>query len=224
MIVQQGISSLTQLTLQSADNSLLKRQDFSGAAATIADTTTISQEAHARLAAEKTNASGAYSANSFRIDGPIYTLEEIVSSKGGKLIAYKMTDSQVNEVKLRGEQEKARETANFKYAQAHQYQPVGQIIIDNKVFATVYDSGSFELARSLPGLSENTLSPADRLAEIARRVNGEIITSDLLPTMGGWSGASAPESMLPPLTARSLQEILMQDIWPIMATGSVSSS
>lgn len=224
VIIQQGISYSTQLALRTTANLPLKRQDISGAAATIASTVTISSEANARLAAEKANESVAHSANPFRVDGPVYTLEEIMSSKGGKLITYKMTDAQVNEIKLRGEQEKAREAANFEYAKAHQYQPVGQVIIDNKVFATVYDSGNFELARSLPGLSEDSLNAADRLTEIAHKVNGEIITTDLLPTFGSWSGASAPESMLPPFTARSLQEILMQDIWPAMAAGTDSSS
>jgi hypothetical protein len=214
VIIQQGISYPTQLALQPAANSPLKRQDISSAAATIADTASISPEAYARLAAEKTNASGAHSESAYRVNGPVYTLEEIASSKGGKLAAYKMTDSQVNEIKLREEQEKAREAANFEYAKANQYQPAGQIIVEGKVFATVYDSGSFEISRALSGLSEDSLSPADRLAEIAKKVKGEIITSDLLPTLGGWGGPSAPESMLPPLTARSLQEILMQDILP----------
>lgn len=60
----------------------------------------------------------------------------------------------------------------------------------------------------MPGLSEADLSPADRLAEIARAVKGEIIYSDFLPDWSGgdWSGFSTiPDDVaatLPKVTAR----------------------
>jgi len=157
-----------------------------------------------------------HSSSQFHIDGPVYSLEDIAKSKGRPLVAYKMTDAQIAETRLREQQDMAREIANFNYAKTHQYQPEGQVLVNGKVFATVFDSGSFEMAHALPGLSDKSLSPADRLAEIARAVKGQIISSDLQPTLGGWSGASAPESMLPPITARSFREIFDQEIWPAM--------
>ena len=49
--------------------------------------------------------------------------------------------------------------------------------------------------------------------EIARAVNGKIAYTDFVP-LTSWSGPAAPETMLPPLTARSLMEIFEQEIAP----------
>lgn len=237
MIIQQ---STAMLATTIASYLSAKRQTVAAPAEKTADTTTISQVAQERLSfekktglqipdelvgflqdrgflsAEKTNEPSVHSTSPFRVEGPVYTLKEMAEIKGVPLLAYKMTDALVSELKLREQQEVAREIANFNYAKAHQYQPVGQVLVDGKVFATVYDAGSFEMAHALPSLSNTQLSPADRLAEIAKAVNGKVITSDLLPTLGGWSGPGAPESMLPPLTARSLQEIMEEEIRPAM--------
>lgn len=127
----------------------------------------------------------------------------------------KMTDAQLDEVKLREQQEVAREAVNAEYSKTHQYQPVGQVLVNGELVATVFDRGAVESPHALPGLSEQDMSPEDRLAEIARAVNGEIVYLDRSPTVGGGMGASAPESALPPITARSLMDILVQDIVPL---------
>lgn len=217
-----------------------KRQPVAAPAEKTADTTTISQVAQERLAFEKatglqipdelvsflqdrgflsagkTSEPSAHSTSPYRVEGQVHTVKEMAEIKGVPLLAVKMTDAQISELKLREQQEVAREIVNFNYAKAHQYQPVGQVLVNGEVFATVYDAGGFEMAHALPGLSNASLSPAERLAEIAKAVKGEVITSDLLPTLGGWSGPGAPESKLPPLTARSLQEIMEEEIRPAM--------
>ncbi|MDD5241501.1 MAG: hypothetical protein PHG47_07255 [Sulfuricella sp.] len=213
MIIQQSTAMLATTV---ASYLSAKRQTVAPIAEKIADTTTISQAAKDRLSSEKANESSTNSHSPLRVEGPFFSFEETVKSKGGPLIAVKMTEAQVNELKLREQQEKAREIANSNYAEAHQYKPIGQVLVGGKLFATVSDAGSVEMAHSLP-LSEAPLSPTDRLAEIARAVKGEIIYSNLLPTMGGgMGGPGAPESMLPPLTARSMNEIFDQEIRPAM--------
>jgi len=214
MIIQQSKATFaTSVT----DNLLFKRQTVATPVEKTADTTTISQAAQKRLAAENANdLNNPHSTNLYRVEGPVYSIEEMVNSKGRPLIAVKMTEAQVNEVKLREQQEKARENVNFNYAKAHQYQPIGQVIVNGKLIATVSDAGTVESPQVIPNLSEQSLSPADRLTEIARAVKGEIIYSNFLPTMGGWIGPSAPESALPPITARSMSEILEQEIAPAM--------
>lgn len=134
---------------------------------------------------------------------------------GKAFFAVKMTDAQIAEAKLHDQQVAAREQANFSYAQSHQYQPVGQVFVNGQLMATVLDSGGYELNSAIPGLSDTTLSPPERLAEIASAVNGEISYADFVP-LDSWSGPAAPEAMLPPLTARSLMEIFEQDIEPLM--------
>jgi hypothetical protein len=237
VIIQQ---STAMLATTMASYLSAKRQTVAPFAEKTADTTTISQAAQDRLSfekasglqvpdelvgflqdrgffsAEKTSEPSVHSTSPYRVEGPVYTLKEMAEIKGVPLLAYKMTDAQASELKLREQQEVAREIVNFNYAKAHQYQPVGQVLVNREVFATVFDAGSFEMAHALPGLSNTPLNPADRLADIARAVKGEIVTSDLLPTLGGWSGPGAPESMLPPLTARSLQEIMEEEIRPAM--------
>lgn len=237
MIIQQATAIPAT---SAANNFLFTRQAVAPLAEKIADTTTISQAAQDRLAFEKATGlqipdelfgflqerslytfekpsePSVHTTSTFRVDGPVYRFEDVVKSKGGPLIAVKMTDAQVNELKLREQQEMARQIVSFNYAKAHQYQPVGQVLVNGKLIATVSDAGSVELPHAISGLSDLPLSPADRLAEIARAVNGKIIYSNFLPTMGGWMGPSAPESMLPPLTARSMREIFDQEIAPAM--------
>jgi len=237
MIIQQATATFaTSVT----GNPFFKRQTDAPLAEKTADTTTISQAARKRLvfekatglqipdelvgffqeralfAAEKADEPSAHSTSQYRVEGPVYSVEDMVKSKGGPLIAVKMTEAQVNEADLREQQEMAREIVNFNYAKAHQYQPVGQVLVKGELVATVFDAGSIESPHALPGLSDQDLSPAERLAEIARAVKGEVIYSNFLPTAGGWGGPGAPESTLPPLTARSLMEIFQQEIAPAM--------
>lgn len=237
MIIQQAAATFAASV---SGNFFFRRQTDAPHAEKNADTTTISQAAQERLAFEKAigmripdelvgifqerslfssgkaDEPSVHSTSPYRVEGPVYSVEDIMKSKGGPLVAVKMTEAQANEVKLREQQEVAREIVNFNYAKAHQYHPVGQVLVNGELVATVSDAGSVQSPHALPGLSSEDLSPADRLAEIARAVNGEIIYSNFLPTMEGWEGAGAPESMLPPLTARNLIEIFQQEIAPAM--------
>lgn len=213
MIIQQPTATFAT---SGTGNLFFKRQTAAPVVEKTAGTTTISQAAQERLAFEKESGNNVHSTSQFRVEGQVYSIEDMVKSKGRPLIAVKMTEAQVNEVKLREQQEKARENVNFNYAKAHQYQPIGQVIVNGKLVATVSDAGSVESPHAIPNLSEQSLSPADRLAEIARAVKGKIIYSNFLPTAGGWMGPSAPESALPPITARSMNEIFEQEIAPAM--------
>lgn len=149
------------------------------------------------------------------MEGQVYHLEDLVKSKGRPFFSVKMTEDQISESKLHDEQLQARTSINASYAEAHQYKPIGQVLVNGKLFATVYDSGAYGTAHQMGNLSDQGLSPTERLEEIAHAVKGKIIYSDLLPDSGG-SGAGAPESMLPPVTARNLMDILIQDIAPAM--------
>jgi hypothetical protein len=186
---------------------------ITGAVASLDDTLTISEDARRRLLASEST--GAASTGAYPVSGQVYRFSEMLKENGGNLVAVKMSDEQIAESKLHDQQLAAREQANFSYAQAHRYQPVGQVFVKGKLVATVLDSGGYETASTIPGLSEAMLSPQQRLAEIARAVKGNISYSDFAP-MAGWSGPAAPEAMLPPLTARSLMEIFEQDIAPQM--------
>ncbi|HZW25009.1 MAG TPA: hypothetical protein VFF26_05970 [Gallionella sp.] len=183
-----------------------EQQAPSSNAATIADITTISDEARARLSADNSSP--------YQIKGQAYSLKDAMEKQGIPLIAVEWTDAQLKEVQLREQQEEARRAANSQFAQAHQYQPVGQVFVGGNLFATVYDSGSYMMSKQLPGLSSSELSPSARLAEIAKAVKGEIRTTNLVPTEG-WAGPKAPESQLPPITARSMQEIFEQELRPV---------
>lgn len=202
----------TMLAARAANNSSFERQTNPAIAANVADTTSISTEARDRLSSDTGSAA---STTGFRVEGPVYRLEDLAKSKGRPLFAVKMTEDQIKESKLHDEQVQARSLINASYAEAHPYKPVGQVLVDGKLFATVYDSGAYGTAHRMASLSDQELSPTARLEEIARAAKGEIIYSNLLPDSGG-GGAGAPEWMLPPLTARSLSEILVQEIAPAM--------
>ena len=202
----------TSLTASSIGKSYPWQQEkIAGIAENNADQVTLSEAARQRLATDQSVADT--SVDAYRVSGPVYRISDMVEISGKALVAVKMTDAQIAEIKLHDQQVAAREQANFNYAQSHQYQPVGQVFVNGQLVATVLDSGAYELSSSIPGLSDTTLSPQERLAEIARAVNGKISYSDFVAT-GSWSGPAAPEAMLPPLTARSRMEIFEQEIAP----------
>ena len=188
-----------------------QQEKIAGIAESNADQVTLSEAARQRLAANE-GATGT-STDAYRVSGPVYRFSDMLEVSGKALVAVKMTDAQIAEAKLHDQQVAAREQANFSYAQSHQYQPVGQVFVNGKLVATVLDSGGYETSSAIPGLSEATLSPPERLSEIARAVNGKISYADFVAT-GSWSGPAAPEAMLPPLTARSRMEIFEQEIAP----------
>ena len=152
------------------------------------------------------------STSPYRVQGPLMTLEDLAKSKPDAVI-YKMTDAQIRELNAHEEQTRLRREAVDSYAKAHPNPVVGQVLVDGKVFATVFSPGGYATAHAMPGLSEADLSPADRLAEIARAVKGEIIYSDFLPDWSGgdWSGFSTiPDDVMatmPKVTARGLNQM-----------------
>lgn len=202
----------SSIAAKALGNSYARRPEKNaGVAENIADPVTLSDEARQRLLADESASDTPSSA--YRVTGPVRRFSEMLKENGGNLVAIKMSDEQIAESELHEQQLKAREQVNFNYAKSHQYQPVGQVFVKGELVATVLDSGGYETSANL-GLSEAMLSPHERLAEIARAVNGEISYADFVP-LDSWSGPSAPESMLPPLTARSLMEIFQQEIAPL---------
>ena len=202
----------TSLAASAIGKSYPRQQEkIAGISESNTDQVSLSEEARQRLASSESTTDT--STDAYHVSGPVYRISDMVEISGKELVAVKMTDAQIAEIKLHDQQVAAREQANFNYAQSHQYQPVGQVFVNGQLVATVLDSGAYELSSSIPGLSDTTLSPQERLAEIARAVNGKISYSDFVAT-GSWSGPAAPEAMLPPLTARSRMEIFEQEIAP----------
>lgn len=157
-----------------------------------------------------------HASSRYRVEGPYYTLEEVARMNGRPLITVQMTQAQINETKLREQQEAARDIVNFNYAKTHKHQPVGQVVAKGELVATVTSGNFVEYVHEAVDLSSPDLSPADKLAEISRAVNGKIINANFLPTSGAWSGEAPPKSMLPALTARSVHQIFDQEIKPAM--------
>ena len=128
--------------------------------------------------------------------------------------ALKMTDAESNELKLWEAQTKVREEVAERYAGQHPDKVYGQVVVNGKPFATVYDSGGSETPYQMPGMpsdgSGSGLAEA-RLAYIAKATGGKVIRSNFFPTLGG-SYSSVPESELPRVTVRSLDQILQDMI------------
>lgn len=130
---------------------------------------------------------------------------------------YKMPEALIKEMEVRAKEETVRNEISFEYAYEHRYQTIGQVLVDGKFFAEVNDAGGYgAIQNTIPGLSEAPLNPRERVEEIARAVkdkgNVEIRYSDFVPGLGGWGGPGAPESMLPPFTARDIREIFAEAI------------
>ncbi|RJG06954.1 hypothetical protein D3870_13950 [Noviherbaspirillum cavernae] len=154
------------------------------------------------------NATGAY-----RLTGTAISISELAKNKPGMVV--KATDEQIAEIKLHEEQVQARDAVNNRYAEQHPDKVYGQVVVDGKLFATVYDSGVATMPYQIPGLSNEgfgTELTQTRLAEIAKAANGEIIHSSFFPD-AGISFRSAPESDLPPVTARSLIDFTRELSW-----------
>jgi hypothetical protein len=128
-----------------------------------------------------------------------------------------MPEALINEMKVRANEQATRNAANSQYAHEHQYQTVGQILVDGKLFAEVNDAGGYgSIQNSISGLSERPLNPEERLKEIAQAVkdkeNVEIRYSNFVPGLGRKGGSAAPESMLLAFTARNIHEIFAEAI------------
>lgn len=145
-------------------------------------------------------------ASPYRLTGPA----TLVSSLHP--FVYQMPEALINEMAVRAKEEAARNEVNSQYAREHQYQTMGQVLVNGKLFAEVNDAGGYGFAKnSIPGLSQASLKPQERLEEIAQAAKGqgnvEIKYSDFVPGLGGLEGPGAPESMLPAFTARNIHEI-----------------
>lgn len=143
------------------------------------------------------------SASPYQVQGTVNSVAELAKAKSCPGIQ-KRTEAQINEGKAWEEQSRLHQEAVKHYADAHPNPIIGQVLVDGKVFATVFSPGGVEMAHALPGLSDAPLSPEDRLAEIARAVRGEIKLSDFLPTLGGRYSTIPDEvaATLPKVTAR----------------------
>ncbi|EOA05702.1 hypothetical protein HFRIS_006403 [Herbaspirillum frisingense GSF30] len=169
----------------------------------------ISSEAVQKAAESEAQSNEVESA--YRLTGPATLLSSIAP------VAYQMPEALINEMKVRASEEATRNAINSQYANAHQYQTVGQVLVNGKLFAEVNDAGGYgSIQNSIPGLSDAPLNPQDRLKEIAQAVkekgNVEIRYSDFVPGLGGQGGSAAPESMLPAFTARNIHEIFAEAI------------
>jgi hypothetical protein len=131
-------------------------------------------------------------------------------------VAFKMSEAQIQEVARREIEERRNEALNLEYAYENRHATVGQVLVNGRLFAEVNDSGGYITESAIPGLNEQLSDPRQRIKEIASKLAGrgtvEIKYQDFAPGWDGWSGPSAPQSMLPVFTARSLQEI-MQDLF-----------
>lgn len=150
-------------------------------------------------------------ASAYRLTGPAILVSSLHPS------VYKMPEALIKEMEVRAKEEAVRLEISSQYASEHQYQTVGQVLVDGKFFAEVNDAGGYgAIQNSISGLSEAPLNPRERVEEIARAVKDmgkvEIRYSDFVPGLGGWEGPGAPESMLPPFTARSIHEIFAEAI------------
>lgn len=148
------------------------------------------------------------STSPYRVQGTVVSVAEFAKNKPG--MVRQATKAQINEGKAWEEQTRLRREAVNSYAKAHPNPVVGQVLVNGKVFATVFSPGGIALAHALPGMSDAQLSPEERLAEIARLTKGEIRHSDFLPdgSGGNWSGFSTiPDEVMatmPKVTARPL--------------------
>jgi hypothetical protein len=144
------------------------------------------------------------STSPYRVQGAVISVAEMAKSRPG--MVRQATEAQISEGKAWEEQTRLHQEAVKRYADAHPSPIIGQVLVGGKVFATVFSPGGVEMAHALPGLSDAQLSPEDRLAEIARAVQGDIRHSDFLPTLGG-RYSSIPDEVaatFPKVTARPL--------------------
>lgn len=180
----------------------------------IADTVNISPEARERLSSE-TAVGPSRISTSLRIEGTVHSFAEILKALDLPIFGKEFNEDQLNEIKLREQQEEARYQAGFEYAQAHPYYPAGQVVVGDKLVATVFEDGSYETRRQF-SLSDNDASPESKLEALAKAFHGKVIHSDFQPVLTALPGRVAPEAALPPITARNQMEIYEQEIKPIV--------
>ncbi len=132
------------------------------------------------------NISATSSANQYRVQGTVVSVDELAKSKSG--VARKMTETEVNAFKSLDDEFRKSDLSVQSQLDLNPDSIYGQVLVDGKVFATVYESGGAEMLGDIPGLSSEGSGvelAQSRLQEIAKKVHGEIKNSDFLPTSSG---------------------------------------
>ena len=132
----------------------------------------------------------------FPVQGPVISIAEMIKNHPDMAVS----PAEIKEGKLFQEQLQQQQTAINRYIRDHPDPMTGQVVLDGKVVATVFSSGGTAIESAIAGLSQAALSPAERLAEIARLTGGEIRRTDFLP-----SSSKLPDDVmvaLPQITAR----------------------
>lgn len=155
------------------------------------------------------------STREYRIQGPgLSGLEAIKNNPNA--VVHIPTESEKQAFKALEEQERLAEEASQKQLRENPDKIFGQVIVNGKVFATVYDSGVTEMTHgmSLPNNASTPLELAKaRLNAIAKSVKGEIRHSDFLPTLGGTSARSPGPNPSLEAAQRRVDEILKSIQW-----------
>ncbi|MBC7858621.1 MAG: hypothetical protein H7Z39_07525 [Burkholderiaceae bacterium] len=125
------------------------------------------------------------SASPYRVLGPVISIAELAKTRPGMVIP--ATQAEIAEEKLYHEQFQARLDAIGHYTEQHPDKVYAQVIVDSKVVATVYESGSANTRDRISRLTENGSGldlAKKRLEDILREVKGKVIYSDFLPSPG----------------------------------------
>lgn len=161
------------------------------------------------------NTSSINSANSFRVQGTVNSIDELSKNKPG--MARKMTEIEVSALKEFDEQLRLNDlSAESQLKSDNIY---GQVLVNGKVFATVYESGIAEMLQDVSGLTSDGsgLSIAKaRLQEIAQAVKGEIRNSDFLPGQGGRYAPRIGLNSDLESAQRKANEVLQAMDWEVM--------
>lgn len=135
------------------------------------------------------------SANPYRVLGPVISVAELAKTRPGMVIP--ATQAEISQEKLYHEQFQARLDAIGHYTEQHPDKVYAQVIVDSKVVAAVYESGSAYTRDPISKLTENGSGldlAKKRLEDILREVKGKVIYSDFLPSPGR-GGAAIPDSV-----------------------------
>lgn len=156
------------------------------------------------------------SLNSYRVDGPVTSIAELAKNKPG--FAMPATASQIEELKSHDAQMRAREAAASSVPQLPD-KIYAQVVVNGEVVATVYDSGTASTQQNIPGLKltedgEGLALAKTRLAEITKAIPGKVVYDNFVsPSITPSSGT--PESALPKVTARGLNEMVQDMDWKL---------
>ena len=153
------------------------------------------------------------SANPYSIQGAVISIGELSKSRPG--MVRKMTEDEINAFKVLEEQTRLADLSAQQQLEHKSDNIYGQVLVNGKVFATVYESGGAEMLRDVPGLNNEGFGlglAKTRLEKIAQAVKGEIKHSDFLPTFGG-RYAQLPETNPSLVSAQRKVDQVLQAIY-----------